>query len=175
MRDIKAKFDYASLLVKVPDELTAIIAAFNKTLLADEVLIDGGRETSPHITVKYGLLVKTSDAVAALLRYQNPFQVVLGGVDIFTSSPDYNVVVVKVHSIGIINLNRLVRHGLPHINTFPRYLPHLTLGYVRKDVILNFTENEQIGLAGIKFLVNNVWFSTPDDKLTEIPLGLPSS
>lgn len=94
---------------------------------------------SAHVTLLYGLLEKGpvwKEHVDKVLEGWNPAPVYIKDVDIFPSPFDtepYACIVAKLEVSG----NLLEAHRslslLPHINTYPEYVPHVTLAYVKED------------------------------------------
>lgn len=115
---------------------------YSHTLIPDEDLYLGGieedgdkygREDELHVTVRYGLDPSVSFAqVADLLRAVPPFWIELGTISLFPADgkKPYDVVKVDVECPELHELNKLLREQLPGTDTYPVYVPHLTLAYV---------------------------------------------
>lgn len=100
-------------------------------------------ETGAHVTVKYGFLQKayTSQMEAAVHQlmadYEPGMTLRVGGVEIFAepavSELGYACIVARIDDEPLRNWNAALSM-LPHVDTYPDYKPHLTLGYVQKHL-----------------------------------------
>ena len=88
-----------------------------------------GRETEPHITVRYGLAIDDT-APLAELSVVGPMTATLGKVSIFAGDK-YDVVKVDVTSADLHKANKKVGNlvDVPG-ETFKDYKPHATIAYV---------------------------------------------
>lgn len=109
------------------DEILAYAAE-----IPDEWLAEQGRETEPHITVKYGLHTQDVSEVAAALEGEAPVGVKFGDTSVFVAD-GYAVIIVKVESDGLRRLNARLADSLEHTDTHPEYVPHATVAYVKPD------------------------------------------
>jgi len=100
-------------------------------------------ETQPHITVRYGLHDQEASGVRALYDNQVPVRVKLGGLSLF-QTPKADVLKIDVDSRSLPAI-----HGrlglLPHTSTFPTYIPHLTVAYLRPG-----TGHKYVGKSGLE-------------------------
>lgn len=109
-------------------------------------------EKSAHVTLLYGLLdfggLHTKLVDSVLLGWSTP-SVRIKEVSFFPSSnqgEDYSVIVGKIDVTPELLEGHHRLQLLPHIDTFPEYVPHLTLAYIKN--------NE----SGVK------WVDTPKEK-----------
>ncbi len=125
-----APHEYASTQVELPEHLAEAALAWARDRVADGDLAEGGRELHPHVTVRYGLDPGvTAERVAPLLRGRGPVHLKLGDVRRFRQ-PDADVLYASVQSDDLVALHDALG-ALPHEDTQPAYVPHLTLAYVR--------------------------------------------
>jgi N12 class adenine-specific DNA methylase/2'-5' RNA ligase len=130
-----------------------------------------GREEHPHITVKYGLHGNSADAVREALANMKPFDVALGKTSLFegTEGTPYDVVKVDVKSPALHKLNKLIADALPHTDTHPKYVPHVTLAYVKSGRGRKYANKSW--LEGTRLRFDSVVFSDRDGNETIIPLA----
>lgn len=94
-------------------------------------------ESSPHITLMYGLLEKPSlrpELVKQVLEGWSIDEVEIEGAGYFESADPYLPLVahIKVDERLLEGHERL--GFLPHINTFTKYKIHMTVAYINKDI-----------------------------------------
>lgn len=101
--------------------------------IPDSELADDGRETDPHVTLKYGLHTNDPNDVSALLHGEPAIRYKLGKTSLFPASGDrdYDVVKVDVHSPDLHRINAKIAGALEHTDTHPEYKPHATVAYVK--------------------------------------------
>jgi hypothetical protein len=103
-----------------------------------------GYEGEPHITLIYGLLFPASenrDLVDGVLeKVHVPNLVVMPGVEAFDADDDYQlysaiVLTLDTNEWDLRNLKEAndELRKLPHVNGFPVYKPHITVGYVKRE------------------------------------------
>lgn len=155
---LERKIDQAErlgcLMAMVDEDVSKKLVNFGKKLIKDEDLYheinkDGkdeyGREQSPmHITVRYGFTKDLNELdVRQLLKGHKEFLVELYELDMFTDSPDFDVIKFKAKSPILNQLNEI--SGIyPNHNDYPEYLPHLTLGYVKKGTFPNLKKQVKL-------------------------------
>lgn len=182
-----ASRSYSCVMVPVPVELADIAIAWAKANVSDEDVFqneDGGhgRENDIHITLKYGLLeAEPSEHLVAILEDTAPFEVSLGNVSLFKNE-EFDVLKLDVNSPGLELVNARVSE-LPNEDEHPKYTPHCTLAYVKKDscdhlvgkevftgpVLSGDTETEANEKGA--FVAKSVIFSSPDSDKTTLLLG----
>jgi hypothetical protein len=141
---------WGCLMVDFPEDLAKKVVAWAKENVPDEAVYDNeahdyGRENHIHTTVCYGVDPATDPGAIQSLVYQEskPIEVTLGPISKFAADPSkekggekklYDVLKVEVISPDLHRLHEKAETelGLPG-NTFPDYVPHLTLAYVHPD------------------------------------------
>lgn len=161
---------FSSTQVNLPEsEATRRIERFGK-MIPDSVLAADGRETTPHITVKYGLHGDDIAGVKKVLADEGPITVTLGKTSIFSASESgaADVVKVDIDSPDLHRLNAKIADALPHTDTFPDYKPHLTVAYVKPGEGKKYAGKSFV--EGQKITLNSIAFSDTSGNVTEIPL-----
>jgi 2'-5' RNA ligase len=127
-------FKYCSTQVNLTGEDAKVFGRMNKAVIPDSLLAGDGRETDPHVTVKYGLHKSDPDLLARVVSGFGPAKLTFGKLKHFPankSRPESDVVVVEVESKDLVKLNKMVADAFPHTDTYPTYNPHMTLAYVK--------------------------------------------
>lgn len=130
------------------------------------------RELDPHITVKYGIKTTDPDEVAEVVEGSEPFGVTLGGAGAFHGDGEDVVLKVRVQSLGLEALNRLVCLKLENEDSFWRYRPHVTVAYLRKDPAdpYGYRNLFNDSFEGERFAVDRLVMTTPGGNEHVIPL-----
>lgn len=105
--------------------------------IRDDDLANKGRETEPHITLKYGLHTSEPGEVAGVLQGAGPVKVWFRGVSIFKCD-GYDVLKIDVRSDKLVALNKLISDALEHTDTHPAYVPHVTIAYLKPGRARNY-------------------------------------
>lgn len=132
-------------------------------------LTGDGRETEPHITLKYGLHDDNPAALKKALVGEGPIKAMIGKVSIFKGE-DSDVVKLDIDSPALHRLNAKVSDALPHTDTHPDYTPHMTLAYVKPGEGQKYVGKSIEGLTGKEVSFPAVMFSAKDRSKTHIPL-----
>lgn len=143
----------------------AVLRAAAKIPEAD--LHEKGRETNPHVTVKYGLHGDDPEAIRAVVESHAPIKVRLGATSIFKGA-EHDVVKADVKSPELHALNKAIADAAPHTDTHPEYQPHATLAYVKPGKGEKYAGKKT--LVGRSAVIDRVQFSDRSGKITEIEL-----
>lgn len=168
-------FDYSSTHFLLPAQVSRAIQAFAASIPQGELSSDG-RESTPHVTVKYGLHTQDGRKVAAAIQGQPTVPATLGAISLFPgamSGKDYDVVKVDVNSPDLHKLNRYLCSKLPHVDTFSEYHPHITIAYVKAGEGAKYVGREV--LPGVEMLLDHFIFSNRDREETPITLSTAPS
>lgn len=166
--------DFSSTQVDIPAAEKKIILAFGKDFISDEDLADEidwePREDKPHITVKFGLHTDNADDLKELLADVEPFEVTLRKTSIFAGKGEtnYDVVKIDVESDALHALNKLISDNLETTDTHPKYIPHLTLAYVKKGKGAQYVGDKTFDGQTISF--DKITFSDKNRNKTAIKL-----
>lgn len=130
-------------------------------------------DEQPHVTVLYGLHTHNPDEVFHQIRSgdaMRPVTMQIGNLDLFRHR-DQDVLKLNIHSPEITHLHKIVRR-LPNSFTFPKYEPHVTVAYLKPG-----RGEKYLGLknplAGREVTFNGLVFSTPQKRLSYVPLRAP--
>lgn len=164
----KITHDYSSTQVNLGGAESEALRAHGATI-PDNHLAEDGRESAPHITVKYGLHGEKHEPVQQALNGEGPIAATLGKTSLF-SNEDADVLKVDVDSPDLHRLNRKIA-ALPHTDTHPDYKPHLTVAYLKPGEGKRYAGQDVPGVTGKRVTFNSVTFSGKDGNKTEIPLN----
>lgn len=162
-----ASGDLSSLQIDIPPSIARKMHQFAKSIPTSE-LTDDGREMDSHVTILYGLLEDNPDRVKKILKDLGSIQITLQDTDIFSTSPNFDVIMHKVNSPGLHRLNGLLREKCPCRITYPDYTPHATIAYVKKGYGPKYVGHK---ISDATFVATVATFSNKDGKKTKIPLG----
>lgn len=161
-----AEHKFSSTQFNLPKALAKKIKAV-AAVIPDEDLADDGRETNPHITVRYGLHTGNAEDVRKVLAGQEPVVVTLSKTSLFESD-EYDVVKVDVEGAGLVALNELLGSNLENTQTHSGYSPHVTIAYVKPGTGSKYADDDS--LEGERVTIDHVVFSDQDDKQVKIML-----
>jgi len=130
---------------------------------------NGGIETDTHVTVKYGVRGDMLPAISRIAADTSPLVLRFGGVSLFTSNPDFDVVKVDVESNDLRSLNGRLAALPGSDNSRPFYNPHLTIAYVRKGAGQKYVGSGP--LVGQEVTVNQLSFLDENGNKTILPLA----
>ena len=168
-------YDYSSVHIDVPDPISKEIIDWGSRKIPDRDLFVAtgmGRENEMHITVLYGIHAEKPDEVKDLIVGTKPFPIVLGKLDIFTSADKYDVVVVEAISPELVDLHEKLKQ-LDHTNKYPKFRPHVTVAYVKKDRGWSYKGASMF--ADKAFEAKSVTFSSRKGMRQRIPFDAGSS
>jgi HK97 family phage portal protein len=159
---------FSSTQFDVPPDVAARAAALAAEI-PDDQLADDGRETTFHVTVRYGLHTDDPAEVIALLAGVPPVAFTLGKVSLFEANDERqsDVVKVDVEGPGLAALNGLLA-TLPHTQTHTGYHPHLTLAYVKPGAGAQYAGRAD--LEGTRIVCDMLTFGGRDGTMTPIRL-----
>lgn len=165
------KHEYSSTQLDLPKKLADTVRTYNKNAIAAADLAHHGRETEPHVTVKYGLHTADPEAVRSIVEAHPPITVTLGKTSVFPASEtggEFDVVKADVDSPDLHALNAKLAK-LPNGDTHPTYTPHVTLAYVKPGAGAKYKGSKK--LAGQTVTIDSLTFSGKDGKQVQIPLA----
>ena len=88
---------------------------------------------NPHVTILYGIHTNKLDEILHPLQNISFVNYKTTGISLFTNNEKYDVLKIDISSIDLQFLNRKLRHALKHENFYPKYIPHMTIAYIRKN------------------------------------------
>jgi len=170
---IKATGDVHSwgcLMIEFPQEFCNEIQKWSNSNISDKVIYDNaehefGRETKSHATVAYGIDPKKDPEDIQFLLYQwrKPVKVRLGKISKFDTKPEHDVIKIEVLSKDLHEMHEEcdLQLGLPG-NTFPNYIPHVTIAYVKPKSCDHLLGKEPF--LGKEFMLSKFEYSYPNGK-----------
>lgn len=159
------EYDFSSTQVKLPVCIADIIKQF-ASKIPDEELAEDGRELNPHITIKYGIH-STNPKVVTSLELPCSITVTLGKTSVFELE-NSDVLKIDVISDDLHKLNDLISSNVKVTNTFPDYIPHATIAYLKPGLGKKYAGNDSF--EGLTWTFAKIEFSGSDDRVTEIDL-----
>ncbi len=136
-----AKRSYACLMLDCSD-FKSELKRIQKEIPWEDVYDDepGHRyENDPHITVLYGIHEQDSDVVKEQLGDITPCKYKLTGISLFENDK-FDVVKCTVESSDLTKLNKHCTDTLEFTNDYPKYVPHLTIAYVKPGTGKKYTK-----------------------------------
>jgi len=134
--------DWGWTAVRITEPLRAQVIAAGAAIDDDDLHIDDsnayddyGRESDPHITVKYGLAKIKPDKLKEAVKGLGPGTAKITGLSLFDNDDaDYKVLKLDITSADLKKLNKAVSKNVSCPgNTFPTYHAHATLAYLKQD------------------------------------------
>lgn len=160
---------FSSTQMNLPAEHADAVREFAKTI-PDSELAEKGRETEPHVTVKYGLHSPEHTGASEALAGEKPATVHFGNLSVF-HTPDADVLKVGVSSPDLHRMNAKVAEGNAHTDTHPQYSPHVTVAYLKPGEGAKYDGKPLPGVTGKSVTMSSVTFSPHEGERTEIPLA----
>ena len=151
--------------IKLPEDVTKKIIEFSKEIPSDE-LTEDGRETQPHITLKYGLQVDDYSLVRECLNGKNGGSAHLGVSSVFENE-EFDVVKVSCAGSSLHRIHKALNQ-LPHEDNYMIYKPHATIAYVKKGCGKKYAGNF---LIDMDFDFDIVWYKKPNG-IKSVPIKL---
>jgi len=170
--EAKSKHKYSSTHINLPQNLSRDIIdwGYNNVLETDisESPNDPGRETSPHVTVLYGIHHEVPTKIEKALEETKPFKIQLGKISLFLKNEHFDVLKINVISPKLNDLNRLFRKNINHNNDYPKYQPHITIAYIKKGKGKKYSGSTEF--ENRQFIAESVVFSSKLGAKNEIRL-----
>lgn len=158
---------FSSTQIGLTGQMADIIRKMGRSI-PDADLAPDGRESDPHVTVKYGLHFQTpSTRLRQALKQFGPITLKLGKTSLFRND-DADVVKVDVDSPDLHRLNTLITKLLPTKDTHPTYKPHATIAYVKPGRGKKYEGDT--ALAGQTVRIDSVLFSGKRGHRERLPL-----
>jgi 2'-5' RNA ligase len=162
---------FSSTQLNLPPEVAKEVEGLAR-FIPEEDLAEGGRETEPHVTVKYGLTTNDPAEVARVLADQPPITVTMGRTSHFANVEDGTADAVKVDVDGpeLRALNKRIAEAVDTPgDTHKDYKPHATIAYVKPGLGTKYDGDTT--LEGTQVVIDRLVFSGKDGQKYEIPLG----
>jgi 2'-5' RNA ligase len=140
MASDKTPYPYSCVMALCPKELDDLLKELSEAVVPDEELYSDkytkGRPTDMHVTVLYGIREAECDerVLKALSGLDKPTYRITG-FSMFDTDPSFDVIKLGVESQDLHDMNEALVEEFPdNANTFPNYVPHVTLAYVKKGL-----------------------------------------
>jgi hypothetical protein len=175
-RAVKAEYSYGIVMAPIsPDSEMGNYLAIARALIADDDLAGRGKDVGgDHVTVRYGIQ-GGYDAIKEYVARQPTFTMMLGQIRIFEpseSSEGAAPVVVDIVSEELHRMHEeLEKVGDWKASSFPTYLPHSTLAYIKPEAIEKYTKLKEFGVLaveGSQYWVQYLTVSDPNDNPEQI-------
>ncbi len=164
---------YGCLMAILPKDISEEILYWSNEYIPDRHLGEGGREDTPHITIKYGFRDSSPETVQALkdlVQSTGPISVKLGVFSLFRGNKDGDVLKVGITSFQLNELNRVITQSFDCEDKYPDYKPHVTIAYINPNFASAWTVLPA-SFLNRKVTIIEVEWSSPEGKKTRIPLG----
>jgi len=166
------QYQYSSTQFDLPPTEAEKVKSFGRSIPDDIIYLKPydnsfGRETNPHVTIKYGLHNNNVEPVEEKVKGFGKVKIELGKISLFTPQ-EYDVVKIEVLGDDIFRLNKKIAE-LPNAETHPEYNPHITIAYVRKGAGEKYDGDSEF--EGIKLEFDSLTFSNKDSNKELIYIG----
>lgn len=174
VNETRNKYDYSSLLIELPESVADDVISWgfdhvpNESLFLDPKDPTFGREDDPHITLIYGIHTDNLKEVSDLFDDEKKFECKLGKIDLFTKSDKFDVLIATVECPDLHRLNSKMRRNLDATESYPVYVPHVTICYMKKGAGKKYIGND--AFVDEKFMINKIFFSSKTGDKTSIKL-----
>ena len=164
---LKSAYDFSSVQMDFPDEIAEEIRNWCKLKIPEDMLAADGRENHIHVTVKYGLHGVDFTEIREIFKDEKPLKVKLGKITLFEAD-DYDVVKIDVISPELHRLNQVISKNFEVTDTHPKYQPHCTAAYVKKEFgpLINGLSD----FEGREIVLDSLLFSGRDNRQTEFKI-----
>lgn len=171
--EVKSVHDYSNTQIAVKGAAAKKLVELGSKIPDSELYVDPkdssyGRETEPHVTVRYGLATDNPADIQGLSALA-PFSATMGKVSIF-SNDDYDVVKVEIEGKELRAANKKVGDlvDVPG-ETFTDYQPHATIAYVKKGEGEKYVGNS--ALEGQKIDISEIQLTDRNNKTHTVKLN----
>ena len=166
---LEAKYEYGAVMAQIPPVIAASIIQFGKSIIPDEFLYfdptgkeEYGRETEPHITIKFGLTqLYSRGQLQQFFVGSHPFNITIRNLGVF-KNPKFDVVKINVEPDAELIRLRSVFDALPNADEHKEYHPHITLAYVKSGIGKKFENRTGKGFS--KIPINTIKYSDRNQK-----------
>lgn len=151
---IKPVYEYGCVMAQIHPHHAGKILDFNNKIIGENILYteegeNYGRESDPHVTIKYGLTENYDENyMRECLKEIKPFDILVGKMDIFENEK-FDVVKFNVDGKKLREIRKIF-DCLPNEDKYPEYNPHMTLAYVQKGQGRKYKNKSSGKLAKVK-------------------------
>lgn len=171
--------DFGCLMLYTPEEVNRRIRLLQNSIdKADLYTEDGenkyGLEDEHHVTALYGLWTKDPKVVEGVVGRLGKGKITgrIFKTSIFENDK-YDVLKYDVSSDDLHELNKLLRKDLKYTPDFPKYHPHLTIGYLKKGKGKKYSGRDMPDTTneGFEFESSDLVYSCDGKEKTHIVLS----
>ena len=164
-------YKYSSVQVQMIPDISERFLSLGKELIPNTNLFGDGFETDPHVTLLYGIHEEHPTLpLIDILETHPKFTVTLGDVSLFTEDEEFDVVKTDIHCNDLFVLRSTMLTVCYYTLTFPEYIPHATIAFVKKGMCDYLIGNPVF--RGLSFVVDSVMFSSSNGSKRKIMLGI---
>lgn len=160
---------YSSTQVNMPEEIAKSVRDFGLKI-PEAKLAEEGREKEPHTTVLYGIHAAEPADTRTAIEGHGPITVKIGKLSVFKTK-DADVLKFDVESPDLHALNAKVASAVEHTNTHPKYIPHITVAYLKPGEGKQYAGRPIPGVTGKTVTFDKVIFSPHEGEKSEIDLS----
>lgn len=166
---------YSSVQINLPSILADQVVRWGQSTIHDKDVycppndLIHGREDEVHVTLLYGIHSQSPEETQSILSRQNPFEVRLGHISIFTSNEEFDVVKIEAISPSLFHFNQLLKTNIQNTPCYDIYRPHVTIAYIKKDLYKSLVGNNNF--KDWRWTANSVIFSSTTGEKTAIRLS----
>lgn len=160
----KVTYEFSSTQINFSPGLSKRLKQWGyKNIPASDVYKDDdgskGRETTTHVTIKYGLHTTNPKDVEKIVKGFGNFTITLGKVSRFTPSfKPYDVVKIEVSGKRLHKLHKLLGDELENSDEWTEYRPHATFAYIEKGTCRELSGDDEF--VGEQIKVNEIIFNS---------------
>lgn len=166
------KHEFSSTQVDIPNPVADRIRSAGKDIPSGD-LGEEGLEPEVHVTVKYGLHTEDPGDVARVVSGTGPVSIKLGKTSLF-SNDDADVLKLDVESSDLHKLNKLISDSLETTDSHPKYIPHVTIAYLKPGAGKKYDGFDIPGVTGQVVVASSLVFSGKDGNKTPVALKSPT-
>jgi 2'-5' RNA ligase len=164
---------FSSTQIQLPDELAQHVLRFSAAIPTED-LAEDGREDDIHVTARYGLSTDDPAQIEKAISQRimkGPIKISFGNISTFPPNPERPSEVLKLDVISP-DLHEVhnVLAGVEHTDTYPVYVPHMTIAYVKPGVAQRYVGQPLPGVSGQSFESDKIRFSDRLRKKTDLDL-----
>lgn len=157
---------YGCVMLKLPPDVAGEVRQLGQQI-AIEDLTEEGLEHDPHITAMWGVVTDEADEVREAVKTFGPFGVRLGRTSVFEND-EHDVVKIDVIGAAIHEFHDHIGSRCACEETHPVYVPHVTIGYVKKGRGSKYVNLD--AMEGAVMAFNHVVFSDRSKNKYYLPL-----
>ena len=161
--------NYSWCYIELPKHISKKILDFGKQIDKEDLYeeeAENGLEKDCHITLKYGLLTEKVKDIKDIVRKEKGGRVYVSKSSIFETD-NYDVVKMSVESDDLQRLHSKI-NNLPHEESYPEYIPHCTIAYVKKGCGKKYDGKFELN-KGFRF--SEIFFGNKDKRNYRIILN----